>query len=120
MKQLIENIMHSFKLVKSDILRLQDNYIELKNNEKKLAEKVARLEEKIKTLKNKKPATKTITKTVRTNNRAKKVFVASKTGKKFHMENCIFAQNIKPKTKKVFKSKVAALNEGYKACNCVK
>lgn len=46
-------------------------------------------------------------------------FVASKTGKKFHVENCIFAKNIKPKSKKIFKSKTAALNQGFKPCHCV-
>ena len=44
----------------------------------------------------------------------------SKTGKKFHIEACPFAKNIKPKYKIRFKSKTKALNEGYKPCNCVK
>ena len=121
MRQMIANIMHSFKLVKSDIIQLQNKVIELKNNEKRLFEAVARLEEQVTVLKNKKtPATKTITKTVRVGKAAKKTYWASKTGKKFHLDNCIFAQNIKPKSRVTFKSKTKALNEGYKPCDCTK
>jgi len=50
----------------------------------------------------------------------RKHFLASKEGKKFHTVNCPFAQNIKPKFKVTFKSKVKALNIGYKACSCIK
>ena len=62
--------------------------------------------------------TKTIVKTV--NHRPKKIFAASKEGKKFHMVKCPFAQNIKPKSKVNFKSKNAAFNKGYKPCKCIK
>lgn len=120
MKQLISNIMHSFKLVKSDVVKLKENVIILQNNEERLLERIAVLEEKVTKLQNKRPKTKTITKTVRTNKAAKKTYWASKTGKKFHLDNCIFAQNIKPKSRVTFKSKTKALNEGYKACDCVK
>ena len=63
--------------------------------------------------------TRTITKTVP----AKKTpitYVASVTGKKFHRTNCVFAKNIKPKSKITFKTKEAMLNKGYKPCDCVK
>ena len=50
----------------------------------------------------------------------RKRFVASKTGSKFHALNCVFAKNIKPKSKIVFKTKNRALNLGLKACDCVK
>ncbi len=49
-----------------------------------------------------------------------KIYVASKYGKTFHTLNCPFAKNIKLKSKIRFKSKVKALNEGFKACECVK
>lgn len=47
-------------------------------------------------------------------------YIASKTGKKFHLPNCIFAKNIKPSKKITFKTKDAMLNKGYKPCDCVK
>lgn len=61
---------------------------------------------------------KTIVKTV--TKYAKKRYVAAKEGKDFHIPKCPFAQNIKPKSKRTFKSKMAALNKGYKPCKCVK
>ena len=45
-------------------------------------------------------------------------FIASKSGNKFHLPNCIFAKNIKPKMKRIFKTKAAALNVGLKPCHC--
>lgn len=50
----------------------------------------------------------------------KKTYVASKTGKSFHITSCPFAKNIKPKSKLTFKTKDAALNKGLKPCECVK
>ena len=48
-----------------------------------------------------------------------KKFLATKGGNKVHDSKCPFAKNIKPKNKKVFASKVKALNEGYKLCKCL-
>ena len=56
---------------------------------------------------------------VQSNSRPK-TFVASKEGKKFHIKECPFAQNIKPKSLLTFKSKKTALNKGYKPCKCIK
>ncbi len=65
------------------------------------------------------PVIKTITKTVPAK-RQSITYVASQTGKKFHRTNCVFAKNIKPKSKITFKTKEAMLNKGYKPCDCVK
>jgi len=46
-------------------------------------------------------------------------FVAAKGGKKFHRPSCPFAKNILPKQKVTFKTKDAALNNGYKECRCL-
>jgi methylphosphotriester-DNA--protein-cysteine methyltransferase len=45
-------------------------------------------------------------------------YLASKTGKTFHVKNCPFAKNIRPKSKIIFKTKTKALNKGYKPCKC--
>ncbi len=137
MKQIEENVMHSFRLAKSDIIKLQNEVVMLSQTQERVMEMVDELksyEQKlyqyIKEV-SKRYATnpKTIIKTIRTRpktviktitNKPKKIFVASKEGKDFHMPKCPFAQNIKPKSKKVFKSKSSALNKGYKACKCVK
>ena len=148
MKQIEENVMHSFKLAKSDIIKLQNDVVmlsqtqerimemvdELKSYEQKLYQNVRDVSKKyavapktiVKTIRAK---PKTIVKRIRTRPKtivktvtkyAKKRFVASKEGKDFHIPKCPYAQNIKPKGKRVFKSKASALNKGYKPCKCVK
>lgn len=49
-----------------------------------------------------------------------KIYVSTKSGKKFHEENCPFAKNIKPKNKIKYKTKTKALNNGLKPCSCIK
>ena len=73
---------------------------------------------KPKTITKTKTKTKTIIRTI--NKTHKKVFVVSKNGKSFHIKSCPFAKNIKPKSKIIFKTKKAVLNNGYKPCKCIK
>ena len=73
------------------------------------------LYEKIKVLQ--KTKKKIVKKTVK---RTKKNYVSAKTGKKFHLDICPYAQNIKPKNKVNFSSKNKALDNGFKPCNCIK
>lgn len=133
MTQLVQNIVESFRLAKNDIMKLQNEVISLNKSLKKQTENVARLklshtklQEKVKSIKAKKTATKTKVVTVKkvaakkAVKRAKKKYVATKGGKKFHETNCPYAKNIKPKHKVTFKSTTKALNEGYKPCNCAK
>ena len=128
MNQLERNVIESFRLAKNDIIKLQNKIIEVGNTQKKIIETLdtlrareALLSQKVREISfkaAKKPIEKTIVRTI--GKKAKKVYVGSKEGKKFHMDNCPFAQNIKPKTKVVFESKTKALNEGYKPCHCIK
>ena len=128
MNQLERNVVESFRLAKSDIIKLQNKLIEISQTQKKIIERLdtvkgkeALLGQKVRELGFKsanRPVTKTIVRTI--SKRAKKVYVGSKEGKKFHLDNCPFAQNIKPKTKLIFKSKTMALNDGYKPCHCIK
>ncbi len=150
MNQLEENVVHSFRLAKSDIIKLQSEVIKLSQAQERVVEmlnalhkdevnlynrmkksKVAKpkIRTIVKTIKSKpkiktiiktikaKPKIKTIVKTI--TKRANKVYVSSKDSNKFHLTNCPFAKNIKPKHKEVFKSKVKALNQGLKPCKCV-
>ena len=134
MSQMKSNIINSFRLAKNDIMKLQSDVIglsqsqeriveileEMKTYQLKLYHKIREME--LEKAQKKKPKTITKTKTVikKVGKRAKKVYVAPKGGKKFHLKECPFAQNIKPKNKVVFHSKTKALNEGLKPCKCVK
>ena len=126
MNQLEENIVRSFRIAKSDILKLQNTVSLLSENQERLMAVLNDVQNKENKLYNKmseKPKTvtktRTITKTVPAK-RVKQTFVASKTGMKLHEVSCPFAKNIKPKSKVVFKSKTKALNEGFKLCECLK
>lgn len=67
------------------------------------------------------PVVTEVIKEVNTPSKKKSVtYIASKTGKKFHLTNCVFAKNIKPNKKVTFKTKDAMLNKGYKPCDCIK
>jgi hypothetical protein len=117
----------SFRRVKTDMLQIQRQLLELGNQQEQMMQiildtkgKEDVLYNKIKDLKSKNTV-KVVEKVIRVPvNVAKKEFIASKTGKKFHIQECPFAKNIQPKSKVMFKSKTKALNSGYKACNCVK
>ncbi len=116
MTNIEKNVLKSFGLVKSDIVQLQNKVIELNQIQRKLIENIELLHKKTDRL-SKKPAekkSKPVAKTV------KKTFIAAKSGKKFHIRECPFAKNIKPKSRVTFKSKTTALNNGFKPCNCVK
>ena len=125
MNQLEENIVNSFRLAKSDIIRLQNGFLKLSQTQERMLEMLNRLDSNQVNLYNRvkkskratKSKTKTIVKTV--TKRANKNYVAAKGGNKFHIESCPFAQNIKPKNRVKFKSRIKALNEGLKACKCV-
>ena len=120
MNQTEKNIRASFDLAKRDITALRNKVSELVEVQEFLLRKVSRLASK--PISKAKPKTITKTRTiVKTITKApKKIFVASKEGKSFHLKTCPFAKNIKPKRKLVFKTKNAALNKGYKPCKCVK
>lgn len=47
-------------------------------------------------------------------------FIASKTGKKYHIPKCDWAGKIKPKKRVWFNDAREAKKEGYKACDCVR
>ena len=120
MEQVEKNVITSFDLAKKDIIALRNKMAELVEVQEFLLRKVSKLgykpvsEAKPKTITKTRTIVKTVTKA------PKKIFVASKEGKSFHLKTCPFAQNIKPKTKVVFKTKNAALNKGYKPCKCIK
>lgn len=128
MNKLESNVMHSFKLAKNDIIKLQQSINDLSKNQEKFLDIVKKVHElentlnhKIKELEGKtkiKPGKIKIVDRI-INKKVKKIFVASKTGKTFHVVNCPFARNIKPKAIIKLKTKNRALNLGYKPCKCV-
>jgi hypothetical protein len=51
---------------------------------------------------------------------SRKRTVASRTGKKFHNEDCAFARRIMAGSRVTFMSPEEAFNAGYRACECIK
>ena len=114
MDQLELNIMESFRRAKSDIIKLQNQVIELSKNQERILELVKKTKEtKIVKVREAPAKVKVV------NKHHSKTYVASKEGKKYHIKECIFAKNIKPKRLVKTKSKNAMLNKGYKPCVCV-
>lgn len=127
MRQIEKNIIDSFRLAKSDMIKLQNRVIEISQTQERIMEILdkLRLGKSTSTLsKESAPRKKTIIKkTIVIKGKSKgshKIYLAPKDGKIFHLKNCPFAQNIKPKNKIIFKTKIKALNKGYKPCKCVK
>lgn len=135
--KLESNLYDSFNRVKSDILRLNAEINKLNSAAKSIVEAQSKQNERIDAIYAKlaavaqyatRPVQKPVQQPVKTvvvervkvkqaKHKSAK-FVASKTGKKFHVPNCIFAKNIKPKMRIVMHSKDAMLNKGYKPCEC--
>lgn len=133
MNQLEENITQSFKLVKNDIIQLQNTLATISQNQERIMEWIQDTRDKENALYQKmkdmgaklsaqpKPQVIKVKDAVHfAGKRSVKKYVASRTGKTVHVSNCPFAKNIKPKSKVVFASKTKALNMGYKACMCIK
>ncbi len=131
MNQIEKNIIKSFELVKKDIRDLEDKLNSLVGSQGRIKKTLGELNErelqlyknlqKMKAVKPKKSRAKPKPKKkVIAKKKHHTIYVAPKEGKKFHLKNCPFAQNIKPKNRIVFKSKTKALNKGFKPCECVK
>ncbi len=112
-----KGLKESFSRVKTDILSLQANILEISGKQAELMQMISELLRSERNLEKKVDSKKV--KVVRAPTRSK-TYVASKTGKSFHVPSCPFAKNIMPKSIIKFKSTNAALNKGLKACECVK
>lgn len=121
MNQIEKNVTNSFRLAKSDIIRLQNDFLKLSQTQERIMEMIDALDiNQVKINQKVKEKTKPKTVVINKNGRTKKDYISTKDGKKFHITSCPFAQNIKPKNRVKFKSKTKALNQGYKPCKCVK
>jgi len=126
MSQLERNVIRSFQGVKRDMLEVKDHLLKLAETQEKLQVLLVEMNKKTSA----KPKAKVITKVVKSKPKvitkvktvraktAKKTYVASKEGEKFHIPACPYAKNIKPKLAVKFKTKNTALNKGYKPCSC--
>jgi regulator of replication initiation timing len=93
------NVIESFSRTKQDIYALYEHIQYLHNQISLLREENVEL--KVKTGLISLPAS----------------FIASKTGKKIHVESCTFAGNIKKRI--TFTSKDEAVKQGYGLCRCI-
>ena len=119
MNQLELNIVESFRRAKGDIINLQSQVVELSQKQEQLMQVLIDTRDKNNSLYTRVKEIKDMRRAVKAVNRNTHEFVASSEGKKFHITECPFAKNIKPKSRIVFKSKTKALNDGYKPCKCV-
>ncbi len=117
MKNIEKNILNSFKLAKSDIIKIQDKYLDLKKIQANILDRLFKLETSKTKIQRPIKIVQEIKKPVIHTKR--KIYVASKEGKKFHLHNCPYAQNIRPKMLVKFKTKTTALNNGYEPCKCI-
>jgi chromosome segregation ATPase len=148
MIQIEQNVMNSFRIAKRDMIMLQSELINLRKSQEELVRKLASVESNIAAVESDSELANSEANsrlsTVESNSRwlinklaeerkatathishmkapsHRKTYLGSKKGKKFHIKNCPFAQNIKPKTKIIFKTKAKAFNSGYKACSCIR
>jgi hypothetical protein len=114
-----QNLRASFREVKLDIISVKDQLLSLAEEQRDLRDLILNMEKKSsgkKKVIKKKVEIKAVPKTKHKTTS----FVAAKEGKKFHIKACPFAKNIKPKSKVSFKSKISALNQGYKPCECAR
>lgn len=130
-------IMNSFRLAKSDIIKLQERFMEIRNSQARVIERLERLEnENMKQRQLIQPVTimrresvapkpKTITKTrtitkfkvIRAKAKtASQTYVASKNGKKFHDPGCVSLKKVPSNKWVVYTSKKKAMAKGLKPC----
>jgi hypothetical protein len=121
MNQQEHNTMLSFQRARADIMKMQEEIYALQHQQSTLVATISVLQEQnamlVEKLNTPKTATVNAPVAKKTN---EKTFLASKSATKFHLKNCPFAQNIKPKSKLTFKTKNSALNKGFKPCKCIK
>ncbi len=125
-----QNTIRSFRLVKQDMLAVHSQVHRVRFDQAKARVALLNFEQRLRSLeqqlltlsltraKASKPISRKISSPKKTVSNKK--FVASKTGNKIHLKNCVFAKNILPKKRLYFASKVKPLNHGFKACECVK
>lgn len=142
-RMLINNIINSFQKVKTEVMDVEMRVKQLETRMSDLQEAQEQLLMNFAHLKTQQGAQKAaleekrtpvIIKTepivikapeknalvIHTTTKKKTTYIASKTSNKLHIENCIFARNVIPKNRLVFKSKTKALNAGFKLCDCLK
>ena len=137
MKIIEENIIRSFRFVKDDIMRLQKDIIDLTQAQERIISRVEDLHSKLNLMDNRitklekklesfipqlKKSVRNLsnkTATAKKTTKSPVKFVAATNGTKFHIPECPFAKNIKPRNRKIFLSKDEALNQGLKPCHCV-
>ena len=110
MEKFEKNVLNSFRLAKSDIIKLQDSLMEMKRTQARILEKLAKLETK----KGSKPV-------VRAKRVSKKqIYLASKDGDKFHDAGCIALKKVERKNLVSYPTKNKAISKGLQPCGiCV-
>ena len=117
-----DTLKESFARVKNDIMNIQAQLMEISSQQMELFDVINDLKRKdVQLVKGISENKKTIEKKIASKKAVKvHTYIASKTGKNFHIKECPFAKNISPKSLVRYNSAQKALEEGYKACDCVR
>lgn len=118
MNQVEKNTIKSFDLAKQDIHALREELVKVIQRQRAILSELSELRHRKPVVINKTVTAKKIAQKS-ANPRTKTVYIAAKNGKKYHQKKCPFAQNIMPKNRIKFASRVKALNQGFKPCNCI-
>ena len=110
MQNIEKNTIKSFKLVKDDVNSLKSEVSKLRIEIASLKLEVISLRSSSKVRVKELPSLPV--------KLAKKSYVSSQTSKRFHIDDCPFASQIKSSNIVRFDSKSKALNEGLKPCRC--
>jgi len=106
--QVENNTIFSFGLVREDVIRLQNDILYLRKTQNSIVRAINDLKSDNLELQGK----------IKKLGKKEKMYVSSKAGKKFHIQECPFAQRIKPSNKIIFDNKLDAMSESFTACEC--
>lgn len=118
-----DNVIVSFNRVKADIIRLQDEFMQLRETQIRILEKLESIESRanespqvirvVESVKEKKVAKKKKSKVKRAESKA---YLASKGGKKFHDPGCVSLKNVSKENLISYVSKNKAVLSGLQPC----
>lgn len=117
------NVANSFNRVKADIIRLQDEFMQIRETQVRILDKISRLEsvknESPQVIRVVEPAKEVVKKTKpkkRVVKSMKANYLASKTGNKFHDPGCNALKNVSRENLVSYPTKNKAISKGLQPC----
>lgn len=116
-----DNVVQSFRRVKADVIKLQDEFMLLRENQIRLIERLSRLESERAAPKTEivrvieKPVPKVKQKVIRSKT-VKTAYLASKDGTKFHDPGCNSLKKVSRDNLVSYSTKYKAISKGLQPC----